>query len=111
MQHDGTSTYETLIWRGITCRVCTIPNWRIEGWTVITLRVPENVPFPIGVRGYCRHGLEQKELDAHGGAVAFFKAWADREAEGPLYRDAVARHRQGDLFIPSTSACNPKPRT
>lgn len=90
--------YETLIWRGITCRVSTTPNWRIEGWTVITLRAPADVPFPLGVNGYCRHGLEQTELDACGGAVAYFKAWADREAKNPAFAMAVAKSKQGDLF-------------
>lgn len=98
MPRNGATIYETLIWRGITCRVCTTCDWKITGWTVITLRAPEDIPFPLGVRGYCRHGLEQAELDAAGGAVSFFKAWADREAQNPTYLHAVTRHRQGDLF-------------
>lgn len=98
MPHNGDTTYETLFWRGITCRVTTTRNWRIKGWTVITLRAPEGVPFPLGVRGYCRHGLEQDDLDARGGAVAYFREWADREAATPAYADAVAKWKQGDLF-------------
>lgn len=98
MQRNGATTYETLIWRGITCRVTTTPNWRIEGWTVITLRAPDDVPFPLGVRGYCRRGLEQQELDSSGGAVSYFKEWADREADSPAYAIAVANWKQGDLF-------------
>lgn len=92
------TTYDTLIWRGITCRVTTTLDHRIKGWTVITLRAPDDVPFPLGVRSYCRHGLEQTELDAVGGAVAYFRDWADREANSPAYLNAVARHKQGDLF-------------
>lgn len=98
MQREEITSYETLIWRGITCRICTTRNWRINGWTVITLRAPDDVPFPLGVGGYVRHGLEQEELDAAGGAVAFFKAWADREANSPAYLHTIARHKQGDLF-------------
>lgn len=98
MSLDPLPTYETLIWREITCRVCTTRNYRIAGWTVITLRAPDDVPFPLGVRCYVRHGLEHEELDKAGGAVAYFRAWADREAENPAYKDALTRHRQGDLF-------------
>jgi hypothetical protein len=98
MPRNGQTTYETLIWRNITCRITTTRDWRIEGWTIITLRYPEDVPFPLGVRGYCRHGLEQKELDVHGGAVNFFKAWADREARNPAYAIAIAKSKQSNLF-------------
>lgn len=98
MPHNGTTTYDTLIWRGIACRISTTRDWRIKGWTVITLRAPEHIPFPLGVRGYARHGIEQDELDNYGGAVAYFKAWADREAEGPAFAAAVAKWKQGDLF-------------
>ena len=98
MQRKQSTTYETLIWRGVTCRITTTHDWRIEGWTVITLRYTEDVPFPLGVRGYLRHGLEQKELDAHGGAVSYFKAWADRDAGNPAYAIAVAKWKQGNLF-------------
>ncbi|MBX9862390.1 MAG: hypothetical protein K2Y42_06510 [Hyphomicrobium sp.] len=98
MPRSSKAIYETLIWRGITCRVCTTRDHRIDGWTVITLRAPEDVPFPLGVRGYCRHGLEQAKLDAEGGTVAYFRAWADRDSNNPAYLNAVAGHRQGDLF-------------
>lgn len=100
MPLDPLPTYETLIWRGITCRVCTTHNHTIQGWTVISLRAPSDIPFPLGVRGYIRHGLEQEELDAAGGAVAYFRAWADLESLKPPYLDAVARHKQRDLFKP-----------
>lgn len=111
MQREEITTYDTLIWRGITCRVCTIHNWRIIGWSVITLRYPADVPFPIGVRGYLRHGLEQQKLEAAGGGVAFFKAWADQQAHSPAYLDAVARQKQRDLFgyLPTRSPEHLKP--
>lgn len=98
MQRNSRTTYETLIWRDVTCRITTTRDCRIEGWTIITLRYPEDVPFPLGVRGYIRHGLEQKELDAHGGAVSYFKAWADRDAGNPAYAIAVSKWKQGNLF-------------
>lgn len=98
MPRNGQATYETLIWRGITCRICTTHDWRIKDWTVITLRAPPDVPFPLGVNGYLRHGLEQTALEAAGGAVAYFRGWADQQANSPAYLDAIARHRQGDLF-------------
>ena len=98
MQRDELTSYDTLIWRGITCRVCTTHNWRIIGWTVITLRYPDDVPFPIGVRGYLRHGLEQEKFEAAGGAVAFFRAWAARGAISIAFLNPLARHKQGDLF-------------
>ncbi|HEX2842116.1 hypothetical protein [Hyphomicrobium sp.] len=98
MPRSSRTTYETLIWRGVTCRVTTTRDCRIEGWTVITLRAPEDVPFPLGVRGYCHHGLEQKELDTLGGAVSYFKAWADREADSAAYAIAIAKWKQGNLF-------------
>jgi hypothetical protein len=98
MLRSSETIYETLIWRGITCRISTTHDWKITGWSIITLRAPEEVPFPLGVRGYIRHGLERTELDARGGAVAFFRAWADREASSPAYLNAIARHKQGDLF-------------
>ena len=98
MPHNHKTSYETLIWRGITCRICTTHDWKIKGWSVITLRAPEDVPFPLGVRGYCRHGLETHELNRAGGAVAYFRAWAEREASHPIYLDALTRHKQGNLF-------------
>lgn len=100
MPRSSRTTYETLIWRDITCRVTTTRDYRIEGWTVITLRAPEDVPFPLGVRGYISHGLEQEKLDAAGGAVTFFRDWADRVANSPFYLLAIAKHCQGELFKP-----------
>jgi hypothetical protein len=78
--------------------VSTTPNWRIAGWTIVTLRAPDDEPFPLGLRGYYRHGLEQAELDTRGGAVAHFREWADREAATPAYAIAVAKWKQGNLF-------------
>ncbi len=98
MPDNEQTTHETLIWRGITCRISTTHNWKITGWSVITLRAPLDAPFPLGVGGYCRHGLEQETLEAAGGAVRFFKEWADREAHMPPFFAAVSRHRQDDLF-------------
>lgn len=98
MPHNRKTSYETLIWRGITCRICTTHDYRIKGWSQITLRAPDDVPFPLGLRGYCKHGLEQTALEAAGGAVAYFRDWADSEATSPNYLRALERHRQGDFF-------------
>lgn len=103
MRRDAKTVQETFDWRGITCRVTTTRDWRIDGWTLVALKAvhPLGIPFPLGHNGTWSHGLEQEALDAAGGAVAYCRACADKQADHPTYLDAVGRHRQGDLFKPA----------
>lgn len=90
----------TFTWRDVSCRVEHIRDWRIEGWSRLTLRVthPRGAPLPVTESGYVEHQLDEDELNAAGGPVAFFAAWFDRMAATPRYADALYRWKQGNLF-------------
>lgn len=90
----------TFTWRDVTAHVAVTRNYRIEGWTVLDIRVinPPNGPLPFAVDGYRRQGIEQAEIDAAGGVLAFLTAWAEREAGSSAYAIALAKWKQGDLF-------------
>lgn len=100
MQPRASKQQVTFTWRNVTAHVAVTRNYRIEGWTVLDIRVtsPPHGPLPFAVDGHRHHGLEQAELDAAGGVLAFLAAWADREAGSPAYAIALAKWRQGDLF-------------
>lgn len=90
----------TFTWRGISCRVSITRDYRIQGWTVLDIRVvsPAGAPIPFAPDGYRRHGVEQAELDAAGGIDSFLTAWAERDVSTSAYAIAVAKWKQGDLF-------------
>jgi hypothetical protein len=75
-------------------------NYISAGWSHIELRVvkPKGRPVPITNTGYLSHFLDETDLKAAGGAVAFFREWLDREADSKAYRKALARWQQLDLF-------------
>lgn len=100
MQPEPNRTLHTFTWRGITCRVTLTRNHRIDGWTLIILRViaPEAAPLPFALDGHLQHGVEQSELDAAGGVEPFLSAWATRAADTAAYNNAVSKWRQADLF-------------
>lgn len=87
-------------WREVTCRVEHIPDWKIEGWSKLIIRVvsPRGAPLPFAEGGYFVHEIDEDELKAAGGAVAFFLAWLERDAGSIRYAEALYRWKQGDLF-------------
>lgn len=94
-------SFTDFTWRGVAAHVTIVRNYRVEGWTnlTVTLREPNGPPLPFLPDGrIIRHGVEQDSLDAAGGVVAYLNAWATRESHSHPYLNAVARWRQGDLF-------------
>jgi len=100
MQPDRQKQHLMFTWRGVTARVTVTFNYRIEGWTVLDIRVtsPPGAPLPFAVDGYRHHGIEQTELDAAGGVERFLTAWAERDVHNGAYAMAMAKWKQGDLF-------------
>ena len=93
-------TTERFTWHGIEMSATHTPNYISTDWSHIELRVvkPKGVPVPITDTGYLSHFLDANELRANGGAVAFFLAWLDHEANSKAYAKALAKWRQLDLF-------------
>lgn len=91
---------EKFAWRGIEMSATHTRDWLGEGWSHLEMRVlkPKGRPVPITDTGYLSHFLDEADLKAAGGTVAFFRAWLDREAESKAYRKALARWQQLDLF-------------
>jgi hypothetical protein len=85
-----------LTWRGISCRVSHERNYINQGWSHIELRVTacDAPPLPITTTGYLSHFLDEDELKAAGGPVAFFTAWLDREAGSKTYLKRLAEWQQ-----------------
>lgn len=96
-------SFETFVWRGISCRVTIRHDDGIDGWTTITVTViePSGEPLPFAIGGYARHGLERTHLDAAGGVQSFLTEWAERKAATLSYAVALARWQQRDLFSES----------
>jgi hypothetical protein len=94
------NSVEKFTWCGIEMSATHSPNYISTGWSHIELRVlkPKGRPVPITDTGYLSHFLDEGDLKAAGGAVAFFRAWLDREAESKAYCKALARWQQLDLF-------------
>ncbi|WP_414463402.1 hypothetical protein [Hyphomicrobium sp. DY-1] len=90
----------TITWRDVTCQVDHIPDWKIDGWSKLMIRVvhPRGAPLPFCEDGYHVHELDEDDLKAAGGAVAFVLSWLDRDADHPRYTQALYKWRQGDLF-------------
>lgn len=87
-------------WRHLRCKLQVTPHYLRHGWTMLQLDVvaARDTPCPITATGYLAHFLDQDELAANGGAVAFLTAWMDRAAATKVYQDSEFRWRQGDLF-------------
>jgi hypothetical protein len=94
------TTTHKLVWRHVTCRVKHVPDYMSQGWSHIEIIVqsPKDAPIPITQTGYLSHFLDEDELVAAGGPVAFFLAWMDREARTPAWAKADNRWRQLELF-------------
>jgi hypothetical protein len=92
-----------LVWRFATCRVRHTRDYISAGWSHIELMVvsPKGAPLPITSTGYRSHFLDEEQLIAAGGAVAYFTAWLDREATSKAWAKAEFKWRQGDLFADS----------
>lgn len=93
-------TTERFTWRGIEMTATHTPNYISTGWSHLELRVvkPKGMPVPITDTGYLSHFLAEDDLNAAGGAVSFFTAWLEREANSKAYAKALTRWRQLDLF-------------
>lgn len=91
---------EKFTWCGIEMSATHSPNYISAGWSHIELRVlkPKRRPVPITETGYLSHFLDEADLKAAGGAVAFFRLWLDREVNSKAYHKALARWQQLDLF-------------
>jgi len=90
----------SFVWRNVISNVAVTENHRIDGWTMLNIRVvqPVGAPLPFAIDGTLNHGIEHDRLNEAGGVLAFLSAWAEREARNPGYLAAAARWRQGDLF-------------
>lgn len=64
----------------------------------LELIAARDTPCPLTSTGYLAHFLDESELAAGGGAVAFMTAWMDRAAATKAYQRAEFLWRQGDLF-------------
>lgn len=86
-------------WRHVRCKVIETPDY-FAGQTHLELHAiaARDVPLPITQTGYRSHFIAAQALVAAGGAVAFFTAWMDAEAQSRSYRNAEFRWRQGELF-------------
>lgn len=91
---------EKFTWCGVEMSATHSPNYISAGWSHIELRVvkPKGRPVPITDTGYLSHFLDEADLKVAGGAVAFFRAWLDREADSKAYKAALAKWHQLDLF-------------
>lgn len=91
---------EKFTWCGIEMSATHSPNYISAAWSHIELHVvkPKGRPVPITDTGYLSHFLDEADLKAVGGPVAFFRAWLEREADSKAYRKALARWQQLDLF-------------
>jgi hypothetical protein len=92
--------FHSFTWRDVACHVEHIPDWKIEGWSKLIIRVqfPRGAPLPFSERGFHLCELDEDELKAAGGVVAFLLTWLDRDAINPRYAEALYRWKQGDLF-------------
>jgi hypothetical protein len=99
MRPSSTATHR-ITWRGVTCTVTHTRNHINEGWSLLDVRViaPKGAPLPITTTGHRTRGLDEDEVVAAGGAVAFVTAWMDAESVNPGYAYAVAHWKQLDLF-------------
>lgn len=89
-----------LTWHGVLCRVSHQANFINKGWSQIEIEVidPRGAPIPITDTGYRAHHLDEEELRAAGGFVAYFTSWLEREANTEGYARAKAKWNQLDLF-------------
>jgi len=100
MQREPRVTTDSFTWRGIRCSVVHTRGHINAGWSRLQFRVLSDraPPVPITHARYLAHELDEDEVIAAGGTVAFMLAWLDREAETPGYAKALAAWKQLDLF-------------
>lgn len=87
-------------WRDIKLRVRHTPDYINPGWSVLEIHVvaPKGAPIPITDTGYRSQFLDEAELKAAGGPVAYVRAWLDAEAKTKRWHKAEFNWRQGDFF-------------
>ena len=95
-----TKTTHRLVWRDFTCRVRHTSDYISKGWTHLELIVvkPKGAPIPITSTGYLSHFLDEDLLAKHGGPVAFFTGWIERESRTKAWAKAEFKWRQLELF-------------
>ena len=83
--------HQTFRWRDVDCAVEHVRDWKIDGWSKLIIRVvqPRGAPLPFSEQGIHVCELDEDELKAAGGAVAFLLAWLERDASLPRYADAL----------------------
>jgi hypothetical protein len=59
---------------------------------------PKRAVLPVTETGYRSHFMPALDLINAGGAVAFVRAWLDREAAGKQWQRQTTARSQGDLF-------------
>lgn len=93
-------SWQRFTWRHLVLKVRHKPNYLSPGWSHIELAVvsPADAPCPITTTGYKSHFLDQDQLKAAGGPVAFFVDWLNREARTAAWARIESRWRQLDLF-------------
>lgn len=88
-------------WRDVACRVHHIRDWKLDGWSRLIVRAVSSpgapLPFAEG-GGYHVTELDEDELKAAGGPVAFLLSRMEQEACSIRYAQALYRWKQGDLF-------------
>lgn len=88
-------------WRGVSCRVEHVRDWKIDGWSRLVVRAvnPRDAPLPFSSTGdYHVLELDEDELKAAGEPAAFLLSLMDQEACTLRYAQALYRWKQGDLF-------------
>ena len=97
--------YEThhITWNGtpITIHYCEdwLPNLTID-FVMAHLKIEsdDRQPLPITGTGFKSHFIPAQEINDHGGAVAFVKAWLSHDAQSKEWTAYVEDQRQGSLF-------------
>lgn len=92
-----------LVWQGITVTVTYTPCWfAMPGYCTahLELRVVEPVgsPLPFTDTGYRSHFVPPESVAAHGGPVAYARAWLDEAAKGSEWQSRSDTKQQLTLF-------------
>ncbi|MGO4134653.1 hypothetical protein ACEQ6A_08840 [Rhizobium brockwellii] len=87
-------------WQGMAISIRHVANWSNTGFDHLEIQTvePDRAPLPITETGYRSHFLHGSDLEAHGGAIAFVKAWLDHEAKSEAWKIAKAASDQLSLF-------------
>ena len=95
-------TRHDFMWRTIQLHLVHTKNHFDYGADKLQLRVvePSNAILPITENGYRTELLDGDLVEAAGGAVAFVRAWLEREANTVGWRRRELKAAQLELFPP-----------